>query len=129
MKHIILAVLVMVIFWMGKTLAMILIYASPDNTPHTLHASIYILGSSILIFSIYYNIEGTLNLIMKWVFSIFGIYGMLNTLGFSYAAIFSNRIQDEKDAGAAFIFLACSLIIGAGTFFMLKNTTKRVSHA
>lgn len=129
MKHLLLVILTVIIFWVGKTLAMILMYASPDNTPHTLHSSIYLLGSSIFIFSIYYNIDDTLNQIMKWVFSIFGIYAILNTLGFSYAAMFSSRIQDEKDVGAAFIYLTCSLIIGMGIFFMLKKTSQRVAHA
>lgn len=129
MKHVLLAILTVIIFWVGKTLAMILMYASPDNIQHTFHASIYLLGSSIFIFSIYYNIDDTLNQIMKWVFSIFGIYGILNTLGLSYAAMSSSRIQDEKDVGAAFIYLTCSLIIGTGAFFMLKKTSQRVAHA
>jgi hypothetical protein len=129
MGPVMLAILVAVVFWLGKTLAMILIYASPDNTPHTLHASLYLLGSSIFIFAVYYNTGDTLNRIMKWVFSIFGIYAVLNLLGFSYASLFSNPIEDEKDAAAAFIFFTSGLLIGTGTFFMLKNAKPGVAHA
>lgn len=126
MKYLFLTILVILIMWMGKTFAMILMYASPDNIPHTLHGSIYVLGSSILIFSIYYNIDNPLHIVMKWILSIIGVYGMLSTLVLSYVSIFSDRIQDEKDIGAAFIFLMGSLFMGVGTFFMLKNTKQRV---
>ena len=129
MKHILLTILVIVVFWLGKTFAMIVMYASPDNTAHTLHGSIYVLGSAIFIFSVYYNLENTLHNVLKWILSILGIYGVLNTLGFSYVAIFSERIQDEKDINAAIIFLISSLFMGIGTFFMLKNTKQRVKNA
>ena len=102
MKHILLTILVMVVFWLGKTFALILILASPDNIAHILHGSIFVLGSSIFIFSIYYTIEDTLYYIMKWILSILGIYGVLNTLWLSYAVMFSNQIQDSKDMAAVF---------------------------
>jgi len=115
--------------WIGKTFAMILMYASPDNIPHTLHGSLFVLGSAILIFSVYYNINNPLHIVMKWVISIIGVYGTYSTLVFSYLAIFSDRVQDEKDLGAAFIFFIGGLLMGLGVFIMLKNTKERVDNA
>ena len=126
MKYIFLIILIILIMWMGKTFAMILMYASPDNLSHTLHGSIYVLGSSIFIFSVYYNIENTFHNAIKIILAIIGIYGSLSTLLLAYVSIFSDRIQDEKDIGAALIFLLSSLLIGIGTFFMLANTNKRI---
>ena len=112
--------------WIGKTFAMILMYASPDNIPHTLHGSIFVLGSAIFIFSIYYNINSPIHISMKWIFSIIGVYGTSSTLLLSYLALFSSRTQDEIDIYAAFIFLIAGLLIGFGNLIMLKRTKKRI---
>jgi len=128
-KYIFLTLLVVIVMWIGKTLAMILMYASPDNIPHTLHGSIFVLGSAIFIFSAYYNISNPLHIVMKWILSIIGVYATYSTLVLSYLAAFSERIQDEKDVGAALIFLMSGLLMGTGTLFMLKNTKERVINA
>lgn len=112
----------------GKTFAMILMYASPDNIPHTLHGSIFVLGSAIFVFSVYYNISNPLHIAMKWILSIVGVYATYSTLVLSYLAAFSERIQDEKDVGAALVFLIGGLVMGTGTLFMLKNTRERIVH-
>ena len=128
MKYIFLTLLVVMIMWIGKTFAMILMYASPDNIPHTLHGSIFVLGSAIFIFSVYYNISNPLHIVIKWILSIIGVYATYSTLVLSYLAAFSERIQDEKDIGASLIFLIGGLLMGTGTLFMLKNTRERIIH-
>jgi len=127
-KYIFLTLLVVMIMWIGKTFAMILMYASPDNIPHTLHGSIFVLGSAIFIFSVYYNISNPLHIVIKWILSIIGVYATYSTLVLSYLAAFSERIQDEKDIGASLIFLIGGLLMGTGTLFMLKNTRERIIH-
>jgi hypothetical protein len=103
-------------------------YASPDKTPHTLHASIYVLGSAIFIFSVYYNIDNSIHVVLKWILTIIGAFFTYGFLTLSYLAAFSKRPQDEIDINAAFIFLIAGLLIGVGTLFMFKNTRKRVIH-
>lgn len=126
MKHIFFTILIVLMMWIGKTFAMILMYASPDHIPHTLHGSIFVLGSAIFVFSVYYNINNPLHIVMKWILSIIGVYATYSTLVLAYLAAFSERIQDEKDVGAALIFFMGGLLMGAGTLFMLKNTRERV---
>lgn len=126
MKYIFLIILTTLIIWIGKTLAMILMYASPDNVPHTFHASIYVLASSIFAFSFYYNIKNTIHIAIKWILTIIGVSSALDIFVLSYLAMFSERVQDEIDIKAAFVFLIAGLLISLGTFFMLKNTKQRI---
>lgn len=128
MKHIFFTILIILILWIGKTFAMILMYASPDNIPHTLHGSIFVLGSAIFIFSVYYNISNPLHIVMKWILSIIGVYATYITLVLSYLAAFSERIQDEIDVSAALIFFISALFMGVGTLLMIKNTRERIIH-
>ena len=127
-KHIFFTILIILIMWIGKTFAIILMYSSPDNIPHTLHGSIFVLGSAIFIFSVYYNINNPLHIVMKWILSIIGVYSTYITLVFSYVSAFSERIQDEIDISAAIIFFISALLMGTGTLLMIKNTRERIIH-
>lgn len=128
-KSILLLCLTILIFWTGKTLAMILIYASPDGIPHVLHASIYILGSSIFIFALYFNLDKSLHIVFKWLFSLVGINSIIDSSLFTYISIYAHPIENSIDIGGAIIFTISTLLYSAGLFYMLKRNRQKILNA
>jgi hypothetical protein len=121
LKNTILLCLAVLVFWLGKVLTMILIYASPDNIAHLFHASIYFLGSSIFIFSLYANLDNSLHVVFKWFFGLFGVYLIVDSILFISIAIHVNPI----DVGGAITFTISMLFFIAGLLFMLKNNRQK----
>lgn len=129
MKYVLLAILVTVVAVTGKLFALVLMYASPDNLVHPLHGSIYMLGSSIFIASVYYNVAQEPLKIMRWVLLLIGVSATYDSLMFSYYLGFAVEEEGIHDVGAASIFLISTLLVGVSTLIMFKNTKERVTNA
>lgn len=129
MKNIILLLLAIAIFWLGKIFAMILIYASPDNTPHLFDASIYFLGSSFFIFALYFNLDNKLHSILKWLFVIFGIYTIFDSIVFILISLYGHPIPNTIDINAGISFMISTLFLSCGLYFMFKNNIRKAENA
>jgi len=122
LKNTILLCLAVLVFWLGKALTLILIYASPDNIAHVFDASIYYLGSSIFIFSLYSNLDNSLHVVFKWLFGIFGVYSIFDSILFISIAIHTN----PNNVGGAITFTISTLFFTAGLLLMLKTIDRRL---
>lgn len=128
MKNIILLLLAIAIYWLGKLFTMILIYASPDNIPHIFHASIYFLGTSIFLFSLYFNLNNTLHNVLKWLFALFGVYTIFDSIVLTYISVYAHPIPNTMDINTGIIFVLSTLFLSAGLYFMFKNNTKKANN-
>lgn len=129
MKHIFLILLLATVFWFAKMLALILIYASPDEQPHLLPAAMVMLGAALFVFSAYYNIEDAIGKIMRGVFVIFGLYGFLTMIGFALIARVPKDFHGDYVLVPILIFFISGMMIAAGVFLLFKKKSSGDVHA
>jgi hypothetical protein len=128
MKKIILLFIAISGFEISKTFSLIVIYGSPDKTPHLLEAGIFFLAGAVFISSFFYNIESTLTIVWKWVYSIVGIIILIESLPLIYILFDDKRISMLVNNLTIWIFIFANLIILVSLFFAIKNNFKKVTY-
>jgi len=121
MKNFLLLLVAIAIFLMGKMLALIVIYASPDNQPHLRDASFFFLASSIFLFYFFYYSKPSTSL-WKAIYAFIGLLMILNGLSFLYICIYDERISYLASSITLFTFLVSNLLTFIGFGFMLKRS-------
>jgi len=126
MKNVGLFLLFIFIYSLGYLFTLILLYASPDNIPHSIEGSIFSLGSTILMFSLLYNMQKPLNVLMKYGLAILGIYFCVCYTILALIVVYAHPISNTTDFQAAFIFVMCSFIVSSGVFFLFVGNKQKV---
>jgi hypothetical protein len=124
MKNTMLFSLAIFVFLLGDTLALILMYASPDNIAHVFHGSISFLGSSIFIFSLYLNLDNSMNKVFKLLFTLLGVYIVLCSIILCLISIYANPDLSDPysiDIKAAILFFISALLVGVGIVSIFKK--------
>lgn len=121
MKNLFLTILVFLVGLIGATLSLMQIYASVDNTPYPLNASIEYLATAIFIFSFLFNLDYNTPIILKWIniltSLIFAGWGLIMSL----ICLYASPIENQSFPLASALFFTSTMIVGSGIFFMLKN--------
>jgi len=100
-------ILLYFVFLIGLTFALVLIYASSDNIPHTFEASLFFLASVIVIFSLSFNLSFKVesNNLMKSVYAITLFQFTLNAIVLALICKYAHPIgEDFSDMTALYIF-------------------------
>lgn len=128
LKNTLMFVLLFIVSLFSLTFALIMLYSSPDETVHTLEASLFILAGSLASSSIMYSIDLSIEkgYIMK---AIYAIYTILFTA--SYAAVglickYASPSNTADTTAMGISFLAATIVL-IGAIFAIKQT-KRVSY-
>lgn len=109
--------------YIGLLLALILTYASPDeNVAHTYEASIFLLASSILSFSLLYNIsfKAEKSNLMKYFYFLISILFMLSGILLGLICKYAHPMG-IVDIPAMYLFFISSAIISLGLILMFKH--------
>lgn len=128
MKKIILLIIAIFGFAIGKILSLILIYSSPDQTPHLFESSIFFLSAAIFISSFFYNIENDISNVWKWIYTMVGIIILIESLPMVYILFEDERITMFVNNLTVWIFIFSNVIILASLFFAIKNNFKGNLH-
>ena len=120
MKNTLLTILLALIAFIGLSLALMQLYANPDEISRPLYGSIEYLATSIFIFSFLYNLDENTSVVLKWInisfVSAFAVWGLLLVLICLYASP-----TEQNEPLASVLFLTSMMISSSGIFFLVRK--------
>ena len=132
MKNTFLLLLFIFMHFIGISLTLIMLYASPDSISHFFESSLFYLGTSIMVFSFFYNVsfKHEVNNILRYCYIFLGLIfipnGILLLLIILYA---SPDISQVITSETIFIYIISSIIVFIGYIFMFKHNAKEIINA
>lgn len=112
--------------YIGLLFSLILIYASPDDTTsHTYESSLFLLASSIISFSMLYNIsfEVEKNNFMKYFYVFINLQFILSGITLGLICKYAHPMG-IVDIPAMYFYFIASIITLLGLLFMLRHNKK-----
>ena len=114
-------ILAIFIYIIGLMFSLILLYASPDNVPHSFEASLFFTASSIVLFGLFWNLsfKEEPNNLMKYAYILLLLQIILSAITFGLICKYAYPMQEGEDITALSIFIFSALLMMSGLFKML----------
>ena len=123
LKNTLMFVLLFIVSLFSLTFALIMLYSSPDETVHTLEASLFILAGSLAAGSILYSIDLSIEkgYLIKAIYAIYTIMFTIACVNVGLICKYASPSNTADTTAMGISFLAATIVI-IGAIFTIKHS-------